>query len=83
MASAQTGTGKTAAFVLPLLQRLLSPSPRSGQGPRVLVLTPTRELAIQVTENIKQFSRTSKVTTGAIVGGNGLWPTAPNASGKN
>lgn len=74
MASAQTGTGKTAAFVLPLLQRLLRPSPRSGQGPRVLVLTPTRELAIQVTENIKQFSRTSKVTTGAIVGGMGYGP---------
>src|SRR5690349_24928391 len=44
MASAQTGTGKTAAFMLPALHRLASPSKISGRGPRVLVLTPTREL---------------------------------------
>ena len=43
MASAQTGTGKTAAFVLPALQQLLSPVRKGGRGPRVLVLTPTRE----------------------------------------
>ena len=42
MASAQTGTGKTAAFVLPALQRILRPSKKPGNGPRVLVLTPTR-----------------------------------------
>jgi superfamily II DNA/RNA helicase len=55
MASAQTGTGKTAAFVLPALHKLLTPSAAKGRGPRVLVLTPTRELALQVTENIRQF----------------------------
>jgi hypothetical protein len=52
MASAQTGTGKTAAFVLPALQRLLTPIRVPGRGPRVLVLTPTRELAMQVSDNI-------------------------------
>lgn len=69
MASAQTGTGKTAAFVLPALQRLLEPSKTEGIGPRVLVLTPTRELAMQVSENVRQFSRFGKFTTGNIVGG--------------
>lgn len=57
MASAQTGTGKTAAFVLPAMQRLLTPAKAPGVGPRVLVLTPTRELANQVNENIRQLGR--------------------------
>ena len=74
MASAQTGTGKTAAFVLPALQHLLKPSKKSGIGPRVLVLTPTRELAMQINEDIRQFSRFSKVTTGSIVGGMSYGP---------
>lgn len=69
MASAQTGTGKTAAFVLPALQRLLTPSAARGNGPRVLVLTPTRELATQVTDNIAQLSRFCRLTSGSIVGG--------------
>lgn len=69
MASAQTGTGKTAAFVLPALQQLLTPASNKGKGPRVLVLTPTRELAIQVNDNIRQFSRFSRFVTGTVVGG--------------
>jgi superfamily II DNA/RNA helicase len=69
MASAQTGTGKTAAFVLPSLQRLLTLSPKRGRGPRVLVLTPTRELAMQVNDNIRQLGRFSRLTTGTVVGG--------------
>jgi superfamily II DNA/RNA helicase len=69
IASAQTGTGKTAAFVLPALQRLLTPAQKKGKGPRVLVLTPTRELAIQVNDHIRQFSRFSKFVTGTVVGG--------------
>jgi superfamily II DNA/RNA helicase len=69
MASAQTGTGKTAAFVLPALQRLLRPSTRTGKGPRVLVLTPTRELALQVSQNISQFGRHSDLISGNLVGG--------------
>jgi superfamily II DNA/RNA helicase len=75
MASAQTGTGKTAAFVLPALQRLITtPSAVRGRGPRVLVLTPTRELAMQVTDNIRQFSRECRVTSGSIVGGMSYGP---------
>ena len=69
MASAQTGTGKTAAFVLPALERLLNPSPVAGIGPRVLVLTPTRELAMQVNDNIRTFSRFARFNTGTVVGG--------------
>jgi superfamily II DNA/RNA helicase len=74
MASAQTGTGKTAAFVLPALQKLLTPSVARGRGPRVLVLTPTRELALQVTDNIKQFSRECRFTSGSVVGGMSYGP---------
>ena len=69
MASAQTGTGKTAAFVLPALQQLLAPARKEGRGPRVLILTPTRELAIQVNDNIRRFGRCSRITTGTVVGG--------------
>ncbi|MFV1997528.1 MAG: DEAD/DEAH box helicase [Acidiferrobacterales bacterium] len=69
MASAQTGTGKTAAFVLPALQKLLKPSDSRSKGPRVLVLTPTRELAMQVNDNIRQFSKFMKFTNGTVVGG--------------
>ena len=69
MASAQTGTGKTAAFVLPALERLLTPSNVHGRGPRVLVLTPTRELAMQVNDNIRTFSRFARFNTGTVVGG--------------
>jgi superfamily II DNA/RNA helicase len=66
IASAQTGTGKTAAFVLPALQRLSSdPKP----GPRVLVLTPTRELAGQITQAIHTYGRYLRVTSVAIFGG--------------
>ena len=69
MASAQTGTGKTAAFVLPALQRLLTPSKARGRGPRALVLTPTRELANQINESIRQLGRFTRCSLGTIVGG--------------
>ncbi|MDP1557496.1 MAG: DEAD/DEAH box helicase [Nitrosomonas sp.] len=57
MASAQTGTGKTAAFMLPALHRLATPSKVPGRGPRVLVLTPTRELALQVSEAATKYGK--------------------------
>ena len=69
MASAPTGTGKTAAFVLPALQRLLNNPPANGRGPRVLVLTPTRELAKQVADNIYTFTKYARMTSCSIVGG--------------
>jgi superfamily II DNA/RNA helicase len=70
MVSAPTGTGKTAAFVLPALQRLLAAPAKPGRGPRVLVLTPTRELALQVTDAVSKYSRGMRqVRTGTILGG--------------
>ena len=71
IATAQTGTGKTAAFVIPALQYLSQPganNSRSGK-PQILVLTPTRELAMQVTENIRQLGRWMKIRYANIVGG--------------
>ena len=70
IASAQTGTGKTAAFLLPALQRLANPSEAKGRGPRVLVLTPTRELAQQVAHAGETFSKgLARIKTVCIVGG--------------
>ncbi len=57
IASAQTGTGKTAAFMLPALHRLAEPAKTRSRGPRVLVLTPTRELAEQVSNAAKKYGR--------------------------
>ncbi len=69
MASAQTGTGKTAAFVLPTLHRLLANKPAPGIGPRVLVLTPTRELATQVTDAIRDMGKFCRLRSATVVGG--------------
>ena len=69
MASAQTGTGKTAAFVLPTLNRLLEPPKSKGRGPRVLVLTPTRELATQVSESVAELGRFQRLRYTSVVGG--------------
>lgn len=69
IATAQTGTGKTAAFVLPALQRLSAPSPSTGKGPRVLVLTPTRELASQVMDAARSYGRGTPMRCGSILGG--------------
>ena len=74
LASAQTGTGKTAAFVLPALQRLLKPGGRGGHGPRVLILTPTRELAGQITDGIRQLGKFTRLRSGSVVGGEAYPP---------
>jgi len=63
---AQTGTGKTAAFALPLLDRLVV---TPGGGPRVLVLAPTRELASQITDEIRTLSRFTRLKTVTVYGG--------------
>ncbi|MEZ5728508.1 MAG: DEAD/DEAH box helicase [Burkholderiaceae bacterium] len=72
IATAPTGTGKTAAFLLPVLQRLTDPTRRAdkGRGPRVLVLTPTRELAQQVSKAARDLSRTlPRLSTVCVTGG--------------
>jgi ATP-dependent RNA helicase RhlE len=68
MAAAQTGTGKTAGFTLPILQRL-SANPRTGKGPRVLILTPTRELAPQVHDSLALYSRYMPTKSAVVFGG--------------
>jgi ATP-dependent RNA helicase RhlE len=70
MGTAQTGTGKTAAFVLPLLQRL---SKSTGKI-RALVLTPTRELAVQVESAVRRYGRFLDLRSTAIYGGVSQWP---------
>ena len=60
MVSSQTGSGKTAAFMLPALQLLTEAHPVVGRGPRVLVLTPTRELSMQVTKAAETYGRNMK-----------------------
>lgn len=69
LATAQTGTGKTAAFVLPALQRLHSPPVAYGRGPRMLILTPTRELATQIADSIRAYGAFMKVRSCTILGG--------------
>ncbi|WP_420389901.1 DEAD/DEAH box helicase [Marinobacter sp.] len=68
MAAAQTGTGKTAGFTLPLLQRLAE-NPRTGKGPRVLILAPTRELAAQVHDSVALYSRYMPTKSAVVFGG--------------
>ena len=88
MGGAQTGTGKTAGFVLPMLQRLMhKPAARDagaqGTGPRdprgrlpirALILTPTRELAAQVEESVRVYGKHSRLTSMVMFGGVGMQP---------
>jgi ATP-dependent RNA helicase RhlE len=68
LGGAQTGTGKTAAFSLPLLQRLSKETPPNGpRKPRALILTPTRELAVQVADSIKTYGRHLRRGTDILV----------------
>ncbi len=69
MAVAQTGTGKTAGFTLPMLQLLSDASTLKTHNIRGLVITPTRELAAQVTESIVNYSRYTKIRSTAVFGG--------------
>jgi superfamily II DNA/RNA helicase len=69
LVSSQTGSGKTAAFLLPALQRLYAPASAPGIGPRILVLTPTRELALQVQKSAHGYGSTQRMRTASVVGG--------------
>lgn len=78
MGAAQTGTGKTAAFVLPIIQKLL-PASSSSASParhpiRALVLTPTRELAVQVADNAANYSRHTDLRSTVVFGGVDMQP---------
>jgi len=88
LAGAQTGTGKTAAFILPILQRLGAPGARTssppqasgsahhpgGHAPRALVLTPTRELAAQVAESARTYGKYVRLRTEVVFGGVSINP---------
>ena len=71
LAGAQTGTGKTAAFVLPILKQLAA---GTGRTPRALVLTPTRELAAQVADSAREYGRYVAVRTTVVFGGVSIRP---------
>ncbi|HZG58395.1 DEAD/DEAH box helicase [Paenibacillus sp.] len=67
---AQTGTGKTAAFTLPMLQRLQAAPPPSGRRAiRALILSPTRELALQIADSVQAYGQFLQLRSAAIVGG--------------
>ena len=78
MAGAQTGTGKTAGFTLPLLHRLAADKPaRDARGRvaiRALILTPTRELAAQVEESVRTYGKYLPLTSMVMFGGVGMQP---------
>jgi ATP-dependent RNA helicase RhlE len=71
LAGAQTGTGKTAAFILPILQKL---GCAQGQSPRALILTPTRELAAQVAESARTYGKYVDLRTSVVFGGVSINP---------
>jgi ATP-dependent RNA helicase RhlE len=71
--TAQTGTGKTAAFVLPILQRLLA-DPRKLGRTRALIVTPTRELAEQINTTIRRFTGGTSIRSATVYGGVGMQP---------
>lgn len=70
IASAQTGTGKTAAFMLPILQQLIEKQLYNASGPHVLILVPTRELAIQISDEAKRYTKyLPQIKTVCVYGG--------------
>jgi ATP-dependent RNA helicase RhlE len=69
MAAAQTGTGKTAGFTLPILSNLLKGSPAKPNQARVLILTPTRELAAQVHQSVVDYGRYASIKSTVVFGG--------------
>ena len=80
IASAQTGTGKTAAVLLPILQQLLVGKPSSG--PRALVITPTRELAAQIGDMAKRYGKQLNLRSGVVFGGVGMEPQKRKLAGN-
>ena len=71
---AQTGTGKTAAFTLPMLTKLAQQPPGQRRGTKVLVIAPTRELVVQIEENIRAYAKHLPLTLATVYGGVGEQP---------
>ena len=79
LGGAQTGTGKTAAFGLPLLNRLSKQTAANGpRKPRALILVPTRELAVQVNDNLRSYAKHLRLNFCTIFGGAGMGPQVDN-----
>lgn len=74
IAAAQTGTGKTASFVLPILQKLIDAPAVRAKRVHAIILTPTRELAIQVEENVQHYARHLDISSMAMYGGVDIEP---------
>jgi ATP-dependent RNA helicase RhlE len=74
LGGAQTGTGKTAAFTLPVLQRLVEHPNAKTKGPRVLILVPTRELAVQVHNSIREYGKYLRIRSAVMYGGASMNP---------
>ena len=74
LASAQTGTGKTASFALPILEFLAKSAPNKPPAIKALILTPTRELAAQILDNINSYSRYLDISSTAVFGGVNIKP---------
>ncbi|WP_299779841.1 DEAD/DEAH box helicase [uncultured Formosa sp.] len=76
IASAQTGTGKTAAFALPILQLFFDnqDAPKHGKKIKALIISPTRELAIQIEENFKKYSKYTNLKSAVVFGGASIEP---------
>ena len=74
--SAQTGTGKTAAFALPILQQLYDKqdAPKKGKKIRALIISPTRELAVQIQQNFKTYAEFTNLTSLVVFGGASIEP---------
>ena len=82
MGCAQTGTGKTAAFALPMLDRLSAAAPRRKGAVRALILTPTRELALQIGESFDAYGKYLKLRSTVIFGGVGQAPGGGHPKGR-
>ncbi|HSI70609.1 MAG TPA: DEAD/DEAH box helicase [Gillisia sp.] len=76
LASAQTGTGKTGAFAIPLLQLLYKQVSKDPvvKNPTILILSPTRELAVQIEENIRSYAKFTNIKSGVVFGGASMQP---------
>ena len=81
LAGAQTGTGKTAGFTLPILQRLAT-KPTTGKAPRALILAPTRELAAQIEESVREYGKYLKLHSMMMFGGVNINPQIQKLRGR-